>query len=135
MSNKAISVYAEAMKRQKAEEGKQPPVQSFTQKTERKERKQVDKKTNKHVNMSTSKQDYDQEFLSKKSFAPASYRLPPEVVAKLRKVYLRANDKYGEVKIYQIVVAALVLFFWDFEKNGKESELYKLLVKGKQENK
>ena len=53
---------------------------------------------------------------------------------KLRKVYLRFNDRYGQAKIYEIVVVALALLFWDFEQNGDESELYKLLV-GRKVNK
>ena len=94
-------------------------------------REQEDKQTSKLVNKSTSKQVYVKEFLSKKALATVSFKVPPEITEKLRKVYLRANDRYGEVKIYEIVVAALALFFWDFDENGEQSELYQLLVKGK----
>ena len=91
--------------------------------------RQVSKQTSKQVNKFTNKQDYVKDFLAKKAFVTASFRLPPEIIDKFNEIfYLTKSRHKSDFKRYSIIVAALAVFLWDFEKNGKESELYKLLI-------
>ena len=94
--------------------------------------KQVSKQTSKHVNKFTNKQVYVEGFLAKKAFVTASFRLPPEIIDKFNEMYYLAKSRHKtDFKRYSIIVAALAVFLWDFETNGKESQLYKLLIEEK----
>jgi hypothetical protein len=99
-------------------------------------RKQVNKQTSTLVNMFTSKQVYINKYLSEKAYRTASWRVPQEIVDKFEEMYYLAKSKYrSDVKRYELIVAALALFLWDFETNGEESDLYKLLIEKEQEKK
>ncbi len=152
MSNKAISVFLEAAKHQ-AEEKQQPapssrdsvaspvvipekPIEAEQVSGTEKQpanitvSKHANKKTSKLVNLSTSKHVYINKYLSEKAYRTASWRVPQEVVDKFEEMYHLAKYKYrSDVKRYELIVAALALFLWDFETNGEESDLYKLLIK------
>ena len=94
--------------------------------------KHVNKKTSKQVNMFTNKQVYVDKFLRTKAIMTASFRLPPEIVEKFNETYYSAKGEYkADFKRYSMIVAALAIFIWDYEQNGKDSDLYQLLVKTK----
>jgi hypothetical protein len=98
--------------------------------------KQVNKQTSTLVNMFTSKQVYITKYLSEKAYRTASWRVPQEIVDKFEEMYYLAKSKYrSDVKRYELIVAALALFLWDFETNGEESDLYKLLIAKEKEKK
>ena len=106
-------------------------------KASKKDAKTVDKKQTttakrKHVSRQESKQDYVKDFLSKKAFVTASFRLPPEIIDKFNEMYYLAKSRHkSDFKRYSIIVAALAVFLWDFENNGEKSEFYKLLIEEK----
>ena len=94
--------------------------------------RQVSKQTSKQVNKFTNKQDYVKDFLAKKAFVTASFRLPPEIIDKFNEMYYLAKSRHkSDFKRYSIIVAALAVFLWDFENNGEKSEFYKLLIEEK----
>lgn len=89
----------------------------------------VNKSTSKQVHKSPSKQVYMYTFLQAQDSKPTSFRLPSNIMEKFDDIFYQTNREHkGVVKRYAIVVAALALFFWDFEQNGSESEFYKLLI-------
>ena len=48
---------------------------------------------------------------------------------KFKEIYYLARSRYNaDFKISSLAVAALAAFLWDFEENGEDSDLYKLLV-------
>ena len=83
----------------------------------------------KHVNKSTSKHVYMELFLHGQKSRPTSFRLPSNIMDKFDDIFYQTNRHHKPgVKRYAIVVAALALFFWDYEQNGTESEFHKLLI-------
>ncbi|MCP4417758.1 MAG: hypothetical protein GY805_14130 [Chloroflexi bacterium] len=84
-------------------------------------RKQTIKKTSKHV--------YIQTFLAKKAGDTVTFRLPPELMNKFEEIEARIRIEHkAKLKRYEMVVTALAFLFWDFEKNGADSELCKTLI-------
>ena len=80
--------------------------------------------------MYTGKHVYIKKCLAFKPVATTTFRLPPEILAKFDEVYYLIKSRYkSKAKRYAIVIAALALLFWDFETHGKDSDLYKLVVK------
>lgn len=89
----------------------------------------VNKSTSKQVHKSPSKHVYLYTFLQAQDSKPTSFRLPSNIMEKFDDIFYQTNREHkGVVKRYAIVVAALALFFWDYEQNGTESEFYKLLI-------
>lgn len=135
MSNKSISVYAEAMKRQKTEspsssnpvaQKKGNPKSLATTKVSNKNEtkqsiKQINKLTSKHVYMKT--------FLDEKPLGIVTFRVPDSLLDKFDEMqYLLKKNHKKKLTRYSIVTAALAFLFWDYEERGVESELFKILV-------
>lgn len=92
-------------------------------------RKHVNKSTRKQVHKLPSKHVYLYTYLQGQESKPTSFRLPCNIMEKFDDIYYQTNRQHkGKVKRYAIVVAALALFFWDYEQNGTESEFHKLLI-------
>ena len=106
--------------------------QEKKQKEEAKSQKEPKEKharmhASKHVNMHT----YMHAFLDQKATYSYAFRYPPELLEeKLEEALLRVKRKH-KVKLPKnaIAVAAMAFLLWDFEANGKNSVLYKMLVK------
>ncbi|MCP4417954.1 MAG: hypothetical protein GY805_15135 [Chloroflexi bacterium] len=104
---------------------RQPPKAS----TQKQTNKLVKKQSRKQTNKKTSKHVYIQSFLAQKAGDTVTFRLPPELMDKFEEIEARIRiDHKAKLKRYEIVVTALASLFWDFEKNGEDSELCKTLI-------
>lgn len=136
MSNKAVSVYAEAMKRQKQQE-KSPTKQDtyiFSNKKQKTEEQIPGKKDRKTEVLQDRKTDrfvaFVSRFLTTKSIVHTTFRYPTELLEKLDQVQYEIKTRHKKkITKNSILVAALAYMLWDLEELGQESILYKLLVK------
>lgn len=113
---------------------KDVPVQSPTPK------KKVAQKTNKskekkvhasvHARKHVSMQAYMRAIIEDKATNSFTFRYPPEVLHKLEEIIHQVWGKH-KIKLTKnsMAVTGLAYLLWDFEENGRESILYKLLVK------
>ena len=114
---------------------KEVPVQSPAPKN-RITKKQIKHKHEKKVRASVharkhvSMQVYMRAIIEDKATNSFTFRYPPEVLNKLEEIIHQVWGKHS-VKLTKnsIAVTGLGYLLWDFEENGNESILYKLLVK------
>ena len=136
MTNKAISVYAEALKRQKEEEGKQPSLRSPTREQKDGEEKEGKVERNKSV-LQERQKDRKTDFalpsisrtLEMKAAVHTTFRYPQDLLDKLDEAQYQVWRRYKKkITKNAILVAALAYFLGHFEAKGKESELHKELI-------
>ena len=136
MSNKAISVYATALKRHKDENRKhspsQPPRtvkqggQASKDKIERKksvlQERQKDRQTGGGLSSIA-------QALRMKATVHTTFRYPQDLLDSLEEVQYQLRRRYKKkITKNAILVAALAHFLWNFEASGKESGLFKGLI-------